>query len=367
MKALLAPTIAALVLLITGCQTEKESAEVQRRDILELIYASAIINAVDMYRAYAPVPGIIDEILVEEGDTVSKNQLLAIIRRDNASLNTRDAALNLELTRNQALDIEDRLMQLDAEIDILREQLARDSSIYRRQKNLWERNIGTKNDLDRLETAFKNTKTRLIRLKRQYRIKQNQLNEQIALQEERARILLEQRQNNSSDYEIRSRLDGKVYSVLNEPGEMLSSQTALFEIGRKEEFVVEMDVDESDISDIRPGQTAYIHMDAFKGRTLALSIDKVQPKMDERSQTFTVEGLFVDPPKPLYPGLTGEVNVLVQSKSNVLTVPNEYLNAKDELNTEEGLIKVETGISTMEFTEILSGVEEGIKIYPHES
>jgi multidrug efflux pump subunit AcrA (membrane-fusion protein) len=148
---------------------------------------------------------------------------------------------------------------------------------------------------------------------------------------------------------------------------MLTSQTALFELGKTNDFLVEMDVDESDISDIQPGQTAYINMDAFKGRTFELRIDKVQPKMDERSQTFTVEGLFVDPPRPLYPGLTGEVNILVQSKSKVLTVPNEYLNNKDELRTEKGLIQVKTGISTMEYTEVLSGIEEGTIIYPHKS
>jgi len=359
-------TVFALILFF-GCQTEKESAEVQRRDLKELIYASATVNAADMYRAYAPVPGIIGEILVEEGDTVQKGQLLAIIRRDNASLNTRDAGINLELTRNKALDIKDQLMQLESEIDILQQQLDRDSSLYARQKNLWAQNIGTRNDLDRLETVFKNNKTRFIRLKSQYQIKKDQLSEQITLQEQRARILLEQRQNNSKDYEIRSQLAGKVYSVLREPGEMLSSQVALFELGQKDNFIVEMDVDESDIPDIHPGQTAYIAMDAFKGQTFELNIEKVQPKMDERSQTFTVESIFMNPPTPLYPGLTGEVNILVQSKSSVLTVPNEYLNNNDELQTDDGLIKVETGISTMEFTELRSSIEEGTIIYPHKS
>jgi multidrug efflux pump subunit AcrA (membrane-fusion protein) len=197
-------TIAAIFLL--GCQNEKESAEVLRRDIKELIYASATINSADMYHAYAPVPGIIDEIFVEEGDTVNKDQLLAVIRRDNATLNTRDAALNLALTKNQALEIEDQLVQLESEIDIMKQQLERDSSLYARQKNLWERNIGSKNDLDRIETAFENSQTRFIRLKSRYRLKNDQLREQIALQEQRARILLEQRQNNSSDYEIRSQM-----------------------------------------------------------------------------------------------------------------------------------------------------------------
>lgn len=366
MKAPKLWTVFTLILLF-GCQTEKESAKVQRRDIKELIYASATVNAAEMYRAYASVAGIIDEILVEEGDSVQRGQLLAVIRRDNASLNTREASINLELTRNQALDIEDQLMQLSSEIDILQQQLERDSSLYARQKNLWDRNIGTRNELDQLETAYKNNRTRLIRLKSQYDIKKDQLNKQIALQEQRARILLEQRQNNSNDYEIRSQMSGMVYSVLREPGEILSSQIALFELGKKDKFLVEMDVDESDISDIRPGQTAYIAMDAFKGQTFELSIDKIQPKMDERSQTFTVEGVFLDPPVPLYPGLTGEVNVLVQSKSNVLTVPNEYLNNNDELQTDDGLIEVETGISTMEFTELRSNIEEGTKIYPHKS
>lgn len=47
--------------------------------------------------------------------------------------------------------------------------------------------------------------------------------------------------------------------------------------------------------------------------------------MNERSRSFEVEASFTQQPDVLYPNLTVEANIVLQSKENVLTIPRKYL------------------------------------------
>jgi multidrug efflux pump subunit AcrA (membrane-fusion protein) len=329
----------------------------------EYVYASVVVNAQDMYKAYAPVPGIISKLYVEEGDTVSKGQLLGSIQNENLILSTNEARLNLQLTENNALDIQDRLDQLLTEIDILSNQLQNDSSLYVRQKNLWDKNIGTRNELDQRRLIYENSKQRLEQLRSQFSLKKNQLTRELKLQEERAHILLMQRENNQMDYDIESKMEGRVYQVLKEEGEMLLNQEALFEIGHSDKFLVELDVDENDIARVKTGQLIYLLLDAYDDEVFQAEVSRIIPRMDARSQTFRVEAVFKNPPPTLYPGFTGEANILIQEIQNALVIPNEYLMDGRWAILDTGIVELKTGVQTIQFTEVLNGLKEGDRVF----
>ena len=91
-------------------------------------------------------------------------------------------------------------------------------------------------------------------------------------------------------------------------------------------------------------------------------VSRILPKKDEHNQTFTVEALFNDQPATLYPGLSGEANIIIAKKDSVLTLPISYVR-NNKVETEKGLQKVEIGLQNMEFVEIISGINENTKIY----
>jgi multidrug efflux pump subunit AcrA (membrane-fusion protein) len=122
-------------------------------------------------------------------------------------------------------------------------------------------------------------------------------------------------------------------------------------------------IDEVDITKIELNQVILITLDAYEKEVFEAKISKIYPTKNERTQTFKIEGVFTNRPKKLYPGLTGEANIVINTKNNVITVPNEYINENSELKTDKGLIKVVTGIKNLERIEIVSGIDSSTLIY----
>ena len=84
--------------------------------------------------------------------------------------------------------------------------------------------------------------------------------------------------------------------------------------------------------------------------------------MDLLSNLFT-QALFDKAPKTLYPGLSGEANIIIANRKDVLTIPKEYLNEDNKVKTDEGLVLIETGLQNMDFVEVISGIKEETNIY----
>lgn len=90
---------------------------------------------------------------------------------------------------------------------------------------------------------------------------------------------------------------------------------------------------------------------------------KFIPKKNERSQTFKIEAKFKDVPKQLYPGLSGEANILIHEKEKALVIPRICLLDGNKVETLNGTIEVTTGLENLEYIEILSGLSEEDEVY----
>ncbi len=79
--------------------------------------------------------------------------------------------------------------------------------------------------------------------------------------------------------------------------------------------------------------------------------------MNERTKTFMVEALFTKAPKILYPNLTVEANIVIQTKKNALTIPRNVLNNDNTVTKSNGdKVQVKTGLKDYNKVEILSGI-----------
>jgi multidrug efflux pump subunit AcrA (membrane-fusion protein) len=89
------------------------------------------------------------------------------------------------------------------------------------------------------------------------------------------------------------------------------------------------------------------------------TVRKINPIMNERSKTFTIEADFIKPPPALYPNLTCEANIIIQQKESALTIPRNYLLAGNKVMLEnKELRKVVVGLKDYEKVEILGGLTE---------
>jgi HlyD family secretion protein len=328
---------------------EKIQPVVER--VTESVYASGIVKSNNQYQVFSTVSGLVRKKVVEEGDLVKKGDALLILVSDASRLNIENAKLTAQYADvNANLD---KLSQLKVNIDLARSRMENDSLLMIRQQTLWAQQIGTRVELEQRELAYKNSRSSFQNAILQY----NDLQRQLKFTSSQSRKNLEITNSLAKDYTIRSQLNGRVYSMLKEPGELVTPQTPVAILGDSANFVLELQVDEFDIAKVRIEQKAMVSMDSYKGQVFEARVCKIDPIMNDRSRSFTVEAAFVSKPPVLYPNLTAEANIVIQTRENALTIPRSFLTEDDCVLTEDKQKrKVVTGLKDYQKVEILKGI-----------
>ena len=345
--------IAITVSLLLSCAEEKVKTKPVLTSMTESVYASITILPEELYKVYASSSGILDNIYIDEGDLVKKGQNIARIKAENSQINVENAQLSVELIREKYKGSSNTLENIMIEIQTAQKQLQLDSTNLVRQQNLWRQNIGSQTELDARKLKYDLTLNNLSILRKKYTQTKLDLDNQYRLSQNN----LKKAKTTSNDFVIKSKISGKVYDLYKETGEFINAQEPLAQIGKGDQFIIEMVIDEVDITKIQIGQLAIIDMDAYPNQTFKASIDKIYPLKDSRSQTFKIEGHFTQAPETLYAGLSGEANILISEQEDILTIPLDYLVDNSHVLTEDGLIEISTGMNNMKHIEIQSGID----------
>jgi RND family efflux transporter MFP subunit len=337
------------------CGEDREEFQVELSSITESVYSSITVQPDSLYLAYAAVGGILDKNLVEEGSTVAQGDPIAQIINSTPNLNRENARLALQLARQNYEGNNALLKSLSEQIEAARLQYTNDSVNFLRQKSLWAQGIGSKAEFDNRQLAFELARNNL-------RLKISAF----AQTEHELNTKYKQAQNNfqsssiaARDFIVHSKIDGMVYALYKNPGELVTNMEPVAAVGSATDFLIEMLVDEVDIVKLSPGQKTLVVLDAYPARVFEAQVSKIYPKKDERSQTFTVEALFSSPPARLYPGLSGEGNIIIDHRDDALVIPREYLVNDSLVETKKGWVKVITGLRDLDQIEIVSGIQAG--------
>lgn len=343
----------SFLILAVACGEKDESIRPEIRDITASVYASATVQPDSMYRVHAVVSGILDRNLVEEGDLVDSGSPLLHITDQTPRLSSENARLQMELARRNYQGPSTPLKDLEAQIRTAELTFRDDSVNFRRQEKLWTQNIGSLSAYENRKLAYERSRNQLQKLRSEY----HRLREELQTRMIQAQNTYESSLVSAEDYTVRSTIHGKVYALYKEPGELVIPNEPLALLGSPDTFVVELLVDEVDVVQLQVGQLALITLDAYPEEIFETTLSKIYPQKDERSQTFKVEARFTAPPDVLYPGMSGEANIVVARKIRVLTIPKSYLVGKDSVLTPVGLRAVVTGLETLDRVEVLSGIE----------
>jgi multidrug efflux pump subunit AcrA (membrane-fusion protein) len=349
-----------LVFLMTAACTPKEQGIKPRlTNITESVYASVFVRPESTYFPQSSRSGAIEKILVEEGDLVKKGQILFQVAASDIGNRLVDAQLDLALAKANYSGHNSLLDNLKLELQNQGQQYRLDSINFKRQERLWDQNIGAKIDLDQAKATYESSLNRYQSLKKNYQQNVQSLNNNYlkALNTVAAEELV------LNDFTIRSAMDGKVYKVFKKVGELINTQEQFAEIGSADQFKLELDIDEVDITKIALGDTALISLEAYPNEAFKARLTKIYPKKEEITQVFKVECTFIELPDQFYNGLSGEANIIVAHRKNALIIPSAYLLSGNKVKTKEGDKAVRTGLKNMEFVEILSGVDTSMTLF----
>lgn len=339
--------------LIISCNKNNTGIKPVKQNISESVYASGTIVSVNQYQVYANANGLLDQLLVKEGDTVTKGTPLFVIYNEASKISKENAELAAEyaLYNNNLSKLED----LRSSLNFASQKLKQDSLNYFRQLTLWKSNVGSKLQLEQSELLYNNSKANLIST--QYKFEE--LKRQLKFNEKQSLKSLQLSNKLQNDFTVISEFNGRIYDILKKKGEMVNSQSPIAVIGDAKDFIIELQVDEYDIVRIKNEMRVFITMDSYKGQVFEAKVTRINPIMNQRSKTFKVEALFINGPDILYPNLTVQASIEILTKTNALTIPRHYL-IKDSfvLNLEGDTLKVQTGLMDFNKVEILKGINE---------
>ncbi len=342
--------ISFISLFFGSCKKKESPVHPEQESITESVYASGVIKSNQQYQVFSSVNGIIKNILVTEGDAVKEGMPIIQLVNTTPSLNVENATINAEYGSVKANS--EKLNELILSIDQARFKMDNDASLLEKQKNLWSKGIGTKNELDQRELSLVNSSKNYQSLQ----LRLQELKKQLLLQEKQSQKNVEITRQIANDYTIYSRRNGIVYALLKENGEMINTQTPLAVIGDSS-FYLELSVDENDVNRVKTGQKIILNMDAYPGKIFEAVVTKINPIMNPQTKSFLVEADFVHPPSSLYPNLTAESNIVISTKEKAIIIPREYVtNDNFVILANKEKRKVTTGLKDYRKIEILEGL-----------
>ena len=342
------------IALLGSCSSKEEnSLKPKLGTITESVYASGTVKAENQYTVYATVSGVLKQINAVAGQAISQGQALFLIDSEKAALQTENAQLAYQLSQENNRYIQDKIGEMELRVQDAKDKMTVDQSVFARNKNIKAYNVISEVAYEKVELAYKNSKNNYEAAVKQLA----QLRAQVQNEQRKSNINLHYNQKNEGDFTIRRAVNGELFDVLVKEGALISPQTPLAIIGKKGNYVLELEVDENDMALVALGQTLLVTLDSYKGHVFSAAVDKIYPIMDLRSRTFKIEAHFVKTPPKLYPNLTAEANIIIQEKKNALTIPKSYLvNDTYVMVSKTEKRKVNVGISDYYQVEITAGL-----------
>lgn len=358
-------------------------APVERKDIEITVSATSLgtLKAENEVKITAQRPGRISRLHVEEGDRVKAGASIAeldpeesLIRLDNAK-----AAVSRAQARFEQLKIAYDPMHTDTETAIIRAEadLKKAGSRYERIKDLADKGLVSQSELDSAERDYKVARAAYesaLGGREKFRASGEQVKAQAsALKEAREDLKLARLEYGYSF--VKTPIAGVVSSRPVKLGETLQQGGLIAEVIDMNSIYLEAFIDEVDVGRVRPGQTARVTMDAFPDRVFSGKVYMISPLVtgkEHEAKTFEVRIKLDDPGRGivLKPGMSADVEILVERMNNALVVPVQSIFEKEDGRKflyvagdgKARLREVTTGSSSLEYTSVLSGVRLGEKV-----
>lgn len=337
-----------LATLIFSCKNNNETIKMSQTDIVESVYASAKIKSFNQYSQRFSVGGKLLNYFVTEGDFVKAGQPIAQLENTTPELSLQNAEMAFQISK----DNESLLRDIQLQFQTAQRICNLDSINYIRQQRLYANNIGTLNQLESFKLKFETSKNSVASLNEKFKSQTSILKHS----KSQAQNNIEIARKNAKDFTVNSFIDGKIYALPYKIGEMVVPQQEFAVIGDANKYLLEMEIDEADISKINLGQTVIVKLEAYT-QTLKAKISKIYPSLDPKTQSFKIEAIFEVATPTLYPGLTAEANIITNTKNKANVIPLTYLIDNKYVKTKDGNIEVKTGLRNFTHVEILSGID----------
>ncbi len=244
-----------------------EVVDLQRGRIEAVLRFSTNLEAENEVQVFSEAERKVTRLLVEEGDDVTKGQLLVSLQ---------DEAQRTEVARVES-------------------QLAKAKREYERQTNLWEQKLISEetytdatHNLEQLELALRDAKREL------------------------------------GYTEVRAPIKGTITERFVNVGDQVTVNQHLFDIVDFDSIVARVYVPEKELHRMKPGQVARLFAEAAGSETRSGTVDRLAPRVDPKSGTVKVT-VAIPRSENLLPGMYVTVELITEVHEDAVLVPKKAL------------------------------------------
>lgn len=121
--------------------------------------------------------------------------------------------------------------------------------------------------------------------------------------------------------QLRAPFAGRAGIVTINPGTYLNAGTVIVTVQELNPVYVDFFVPQRDLGDLKPGQKAFLTLDAFHERSFPGTVNAISPRVESDTRNVQVEAEVPNPDRVLRPGMFANVSVDVGTKQPYLTLP----------------------------------------------
>ncbi len=374
-------------------QTESETVPVQIEDLILQVSASGSVQPERVVNVSPKQPGVVEQILVEEGERVEPDQPVALM--DDSDLQGRLLQAQGELTaaqanlqRLQAGSRPQEITQAQARLDNAQAALRQAEDQLTRTRELWKEGGISEQQLTLVEADRDQALASVLEAEQAVAlVREGPRVEEIAqaqAQVQAAQGAVQTIQTALSDTQILAPFAGIVVQRFAESGSFVTPSSvqvgsgdtprvssALVSIAGPNQ--VEVNVAESDIRRLQPGQSAEIQVDAYPDRTFTGQVKRISPQavIQQNVISFKVILSAADPEQLLRPGMSVDVDFVVAELQQAVTVPTvSILRQENDIGVfvvgpegEPQFVPLEIGETVGRRTEVKMGLGGNERVY----
>ncbi len=341
--------LTVVVLTILGTKKEEviivQTDFVKKRNITQTVTATGKIEPEFKVVITPEVSGEIVYLPVKEGQKVKKGDILLKIKQDQYIAQKERAVANLSSAK--------------ANLSIQKIQLQKIEADYNRVRELYSKGLSSEAELETIKAQYETAKAQVLAA------------ESSVSQMEAA---VKEASENLAKTIITSPMDGVVSQLNVKLGERVlgtgfTQGSNLMTIADLSKMVAVVDVDENDVVLISFGDTAKVKVDAFPGKVLKGIVYEIGNTAkakglgtQEEVVNFEVKIRILNSEVSLKPGMSCNVEIMTETKTNVLAVPIQSVTIrgyekekKENKSSEEDIVTIETKKEEID-TKALEGV-----------
>jgi HlyD family secretion protein len=309
---------------------------IQKRNLEAIVSASGKIQPKRLVNISADTMGRVTELAVEEGDRIKKGQFLLQVDPRNLRTAVTQNEASLEAARST-------MNQQNVAIESARAALKQAQDNLVRQQSLWKQGLTTRESLESAENTLRMRQADLNSQEKQIET------QKLRMQQEAAQ--LENAKYNLSKVRIESPIDGIITRRNIEEGEtvvvgtMNNAGTVLLTVADMSIIEAQVNVDETDIPNVKFGQRTKVTVDAMPGKTFwgkvtEIGNSPIQTTGSAATQAtnFLVKVELDETIADVRPGFTCTADITTATREGAIGVPIQATTIREVVIDKSGEI-----------------------------